>query len=211
MAGGDRNRRSIQRGWKRMIQIKRRCGAREPRRRRFAGAWVFFRRPLGMGSSKPDCHSNGVAGSRVALRREPHGRSSISTRQPISNQCGSRWRARPEFRAGIAGSMVFLLSATPSTIVGSDSQHLNTEERGAIDPASNPPFFMDTQPLQPHKHGHRSHRSRKRARSPRRIWLLRAMGVLVLVGIFAALWFWNRSANARFAPQPEDSSISRPE
>ncbi len=70
---------------------------------------------------------------------------------------------------------------------------------------------MDTQPIQPSEHRRRSHRGRKRARSPRRIWLFRGMGVLVLAGIFAALWYWNRSVSQRTTFPLEDSSVSRPE
>ena len=75
----------------------------------------------------------------------------------------------------------------------------------------NPSVFMDIQPSQPSEHRHRSHRGRKRARSPRRIWILRGLGVLVLTSIFVALWYWNRSFSRRTTFPLEDSSVSRPE
>ena len=56
----------------------------------------------------------------------------------------------------------------------------------------------------------RPHRKRKRSNRSQYTWLWRAAGVLVLLSIFAALWYWNRKVQ-NGAPSPlEDTSVSRP-
>ncbi len=67
-----------------------------------------------------------------------------------------------------------------------------------------------SRPAAPDLQPERPHRKRKRSNRSQYTWIWRAAGVLVLLAIFVALWFWNRKVQNSTPSPLEDTSVSRP-